>query len=405
MTEFAKRSGLLELDSNFIHVAGTNGKGSVTAYLQSIFAESGFRTGAFFSPYVYEPRERVQFGRELISRPDFARIVSALRPIEMSLSETEFGGVTEFEMKTAVGFKLWQEKHCEWVALEVGLGGRLDSTNIVTPKASVIVSIGLDHTAILGDSYAQIAYEKAGIIKPETPVIVGLLPEEAMTVVESEAQRMNAPIWRLGKEIALTSSPQGAYTVRTPNRTVPNLIPGLVGSKQPENIALAVSACIAAGMRAEDTNFQSGVRRAYAPGRFETRELEGRLIILDGAHNSEAAEALVRTLAKQHPGQTFALITGMVSGHDPVRFFSPLSQVAKSAFFAPIDFHRAIVPRMLAETTESLFTTAVPCDSVKEALDRAWLTGLPILVTGSFYLVGEVGNYLGLGTYVPPRQA
>src|SRR6185436_18334668 len=185
----------------FIHVAGTNGKGSVTAYLQSILVEAGYKTGAFFSPFVYDPRERVQFGRELISKEDLAKLTEELIPIAESFSDTEFGGITEFEFKTALGFLYWKRKQCEWVALEVGLGGRLDATNVVTPKASIIVSIGLDHTNILGHTLAEIAYEKAGIIKPKVPVVVGQMPHEALEVIERAAAEREAPIWRYGKEI------------------------------------------------------------------------------------------------------------------------------------------------------------------------------------------------------------
>ncbi|HEY0866603.1 MAG TPA: hypothetical protein VGE01_04465, partial [Fimbriimonas sp.] len=169
--------------ARFIHVAGTNGKGSVTAFLQSMLVEHGYRTGAFFSPYVVDPRERVQFGRSLISESDFASVVAHLKPIAESFSETEFGGITEFEFKTAVGVEYWRRKRCEWVALEVGLGGRLDATNVVHPACSAIVSIGYDHTQILGDTLEKIAFEKAGIVKPETPLVVGDVPEPARRVI------------------------------------------------------------------------------------------------------------------------------------------------------------------------------------------------------------------------------
>jgi dihydrofolate synthase / folylpolyglutamate synthase len=184
MTEFAARADLVgslgDGDSpKFIHVAGTNGKGSVTAMLQSCLVDQGHRTGAFFSPYVVDPRERIQFGREMISKEDLAAIATKLMPIGESLSETEFGGVTEFEFKTAMGFEYWKQKECDWVALEVGLGGRLDATNIITPASSAIVSISYDHVSILGETLAEIAREKAGVIKPGRPVVVGEMPDEA----------------------------------------------------------------------------------------------------------------------------------------------------------------------------------------------------------------------------------
>ncbi len=397
MAEFARRAGLDRLDSNFVHVAGTNGKGSVTAYLQSIFIEAGFTTGAFFSPFVYDPRERVQVGRELISRADFSRLVSMLKPVADSLSDSEYGGISEFEMKTAVGFAYWQERACEWVALEVGLGGRYDSTNIITPRASVITSIGLDHVAILGDTYAQIASEKAGVIKQGVPVVVGAVPDEAMEVIRAEAAGKCAPMWGLGQEISVRLE-GGGYCVTTPERLVAGLSPGLIGVKQPENMALAVSACLAAGLELPDSIFRRAVQKAFVPGRFEVRTVQDQMIILDGAHNGEAAEVLAQTLEDRFPGQRFALITGMVAGHDPARFYGPLTGKIDEVFITPIDFHRAVSPDELAQSLRSVFPSAETCGSPKDALERALQTELPILVTGSFYLVGEVGNYLGFGT-------
>ncbi|MBC8064854.1 MAG: bifunctional folylpolyglutamate synthase/dihydrofolate synthase, partial [Chlorobia bacterium] len=206
MQEFANRLGLPgslgEVGGpQFIHVAGTNGKGSVTAYLQSMLIESGYSTGSFFSPFVYDPRERVQIGRRLIPKSIFALLTEWIRPFGESLTETKFEGVTEFEFKTAMGFQFWKEMEAEWVALEVGLGGRLDSTNIVTPRCSVIVSIGKDHTHILGDTYHQIAEEKAGIIKPGVSVIVGEMPEEALLTILKIAQERGSEAWVFGREI------------------------------------------------------------------------------------------------------------------------------------------------------------------------------------------------------------
>ncbi len=397
MAELARRSGLEHNlghgKAKYIHIAGTNGKGSVTAYVQSILIEAGYRTGAFFSPYVYDVRERVQVGRELIPTSDFARLTTELRPIAEALGETAFGGVTEFELKTAIGFRYWTERACDWVALEVGLGGRLDSTNIVDPAASVIVSIGLDHTAILGDTYDAIAREKAGVIKPGKPVVMGCLPREASQVVESEAAARNAPLWRLGREIELIE--EDGWTVCLPSRRIAGLRPGLTGAKQPEAMALAVAACEAAGVGADDDGLRRGVANAYAPGRFEQTQFCGKRWVLDGAHNGEAAEVLAETLRAELPGARFTLITGMVRGHEPTRFYTPLVPLVDRAIVVPIDFHRAFPVEELAELMKGVLIVE-PSTSVDDAVERACLGENPILVTGSFYLVGEVGRRLGL---------
>lgn len=396
MAEFARRAGLEHNlghgSAKYIHVAGTNGKGSVTAYVQSILVEAGCKAGAFFSPFVYDMRERVQVGRELIPKHDFARITQELRPIADALSETEFGGITEFEFKTAIGFRYWTECQCDWVALEVGLGGRLDSTNIIDPAASVIVSIGLDHISVLGDTYESIAKEKAGVIKPGRPVMMGRLPEAACRVVEAEASAQHAPLWRLDHEIELFQ--EDGWTVRLPGRTITGLRPGLTGAKQPEAMALAIAACVAAGVGADDEAMRRGVSKAYAPGRFEQIQFCGKKWVLDGAHNGEAAAVLADTIRSELPGARLTLITGMVRGHDPARFYTPLAPLIDRAIAVPIDFHRAYPVEELAELTAGVLTLQ-PSGSVTAAIEEACLGREPVLVTGSFYLVGEVGRRLG----------
>ena len=377
----------------FVHVAGTNGKGSVTAYLQSMMVESGYRTGAFFSPYVNDLRERVQFGRQMIHRHDLARLTCKLMPIAESFTDTDYGGVTEFEFKTALGLAYWKERACDWVALEVGLGGRLDATNVVAPRACVVVSIGLDHTGILGDTHAEIAFEKAGIVKPGIPAIVGDMVPEAREVIEREASLRGAPLWLYGREVVVEPD-RGArhFTVATPARSHPNLRPGLVGKKQVHNLALAVAAFDAAGCFRQEHAVHKGVRAAFVPGRFEKRFYGGREVVLDGAHNIEAAVALADTIEDQYPGRRIVLVTGMVAGHDPSKFFEPLAHLVTRAHVAPINFHRALPPADVAlelyDQVATVETHASVFDALAAALQSAQ-DGELIVVTGSFYLVGE----------------
>jgi len=405
MEEFAKRLELqdslgAEGGPQYIHVAGTNGKGSVTAYAQSMLIESGYSTGAFFSPFVYDPRERVQIGRRLIPSKIFGLLTALIKPIGESLSETEFGGVTEFEFKTGLGFMFWKEMECDWVALEVGLGGRLDATNIVTPRCSVIVSIGLDHTHILGEQIEKIAFEKAGIIKPGIPVVVGEMHPAAREVILQIAKEREAPAWLYGKEILIRpdESEKNAYVVETPSGVHSGLKPGIGGVKQPHNMALAVAALDAAGATRTLRGLQMGTRKAYVPGRFERLDNEGTKFLLDGAHNADAAIVLAQSL--QEAGyKKVVLLSGMVSGHDPIEFYRELAPLVTSAHFAPIDFHRAVEPLELKETAGSLFKASkwYPTldDAINAAKEEAGHDGI-VLVTGSFYLVGEVGRKLGV---------
>jgi dihydrofolate synthase/folylpolyglutamate synthase len=364
--------------TQFIHVAGTNGKGSVCAYLQAMLHEQGYRVGATYSPYVYDVRERVQLGRDLISKQDFARLVERLLEVGATLDDTELGGPTEFEMKTALGFLYWAEKQCDWVALEVGLGGRLDATNVVDPACCVIVSVGLDHTHILGDTLAQIATEKAGIIKSGRPVVVGDLPQEAMQAVEAVARENRAPLYRYGKEFG--DSP---------------FVPGIKGHAQAHNLALAVKALELVGAVRDERRMAEGAARARLPGRFEVRQCQGRTFILDGAHNASAAAHLVATMRESGYGGRYKLVTGHLQGHDPNEFYKPLEPVVERAFVAKIDFFRAMEPQEVI--AQSGLKDAKPYGSSEEAL-RACIAetreGETVLVTGSFYLVGEVGNLL-----------
>lgn len=398
MSEFAKRlaleGSLGDRESpNFIHVAGTNGKGSVTAMIQSCLVEQGFRTGAFFSPYVVDPRERIQFCRNMISKDDLAEIASKLMPIGESLSNTEFGGVTEFEFKTAMGFEFWKKKKCEWVALEVGLGGRLDATNIVHPAASAIVSIGYDHTSILGNTLSEIAREKAGIIKPCRPVVVGEMPDEAFRVIEEVARENNSLLWKLGREVLWEKS-QNGVSISTPYSTI-NISPCLFGQIQLHNATVAYAALDVARAISSISAVQRGFETATLPGRFQRIEFKGKHFILDGAHNADSARVLHQLLheASIRPG---ICITGMLTGHSPKEFFESLDQKSTEYFVAPIDFHRSMNPHELGdELSEMGFKTRV-FDTVMAAIDAAIEVdnSNEILVCGSFYLVGEVTRLL-----------
>ncbi|MBL8047894.1 MAG: hypothetical protein JNJ45_04350 [Chthonomonas sp.] len=367
MHEFARRASLeVGPERKFLHIAGTNGKGSTTAFVQSLLREHVAREGAFFSPFVYDPRERVQGPDGYIPEADFARIVTELEPLVEELE------ASEFELKTTIGFKFWAEQHCQAVALEVGLGGRLDATNICVPAATAIVSIGLDHQAILGDTIELIAAEKAGIIKPGVPVVLGSLPEAAERVIRAIADERGAPIVR----------PEPP--AHTPTK--------LRGSMMPHNFAVALALFGAAGYTADPASVQRAAATATCPGRYEHREINGRLWILDGAHNADSARALAESLA-QDGHHDLVLITNVLHGHNPSEVFAALAPFCAEARVVPIDFHRA----RAVEETAALLREHIP-DTVANTTLAAGLEDLPpnctVLVTGSFYLLGDVHRYL-----------
>lgn len=410
MREFLRRAGLAERAGavpppRFLHVAGTNGKGSTTAFVHALLKAQGHRVGAFFSPYVMSVRERVQ-GDGLISREDFARLTAELLPIAKGMDGSEWQGPTEFEFKTALGFAHWASIGAEWVALEVGLGGRLDATNVVSPAACGIVSIGLDHCAILGYTLEEIAAEKAGIIKPGVPVVVGRLADGPLGVTERIAAERDAPCWRLDHEVRVTErwDDTGALVVdvTTPGGSYPDLRPGLQGAPQANNLAVAVAMLEAGSAIRDPAHIAEGAAMAYAPGRFEVVQRGGVEWILDGAHNPDSARVLGRSLRQrlgtEHP---LSVVSSMIQGHDLSQFYQDLRPWLGPVQVPPIDFYRARPPVEVATALADLGIPAEPADSVRDAMNAAQedaeRRGVPVLVTGSFYLVGAVGRELGLG--------
>ena len=391
MRELVLRAGLASdlNERGYIHVAGTNGKGTTTAFVESILRHQGHRTGAFYSPYVVDYRERIQAEGKVIEREDLVRLVEAFLPIANGLADTEFGGASKFEVETAMALAYWREKRCDWVALEVGLGGRLDATNVVTPRACAIVSIGLDHTAILGNTVEEIAAEKAGIIKPGIPVVVGEMPRSASDIIEGTARNVGAPVWRIGKEVAYWRK-GSAWAVQTPGESFLGLQPTLLGERTAHNMALAIAACHASGALRDGGNVSEAVKSAWLPGRFEVRKIGGREVIFDGAHNHEAAASLRLTLQ----GRSLRLVSNMIAGHDVARFYQALQPVGVEV--SPINAPRALGVEAAVAAINALGIAAEGHSSVRTAMEAALQKGdATVVVTGSNYLVGEALRGLG----------
>lgn len=397
MREFVARAGLEDYASGqgvrFFHVAGTNGKGSVAEFAQSMLHSQGLRTGGFFSPYVVDPRERVQIGHRPIDPDAFAEAFAAVLPAAESFEQDALGGVTEFEYKMALALSAWKRARCEAVALEVGLGGRLDATNIVSPAACAIVSIGWDHMAQLGGTLGEIAWEKAGILKRGVPAVVGEMAPEAAKAIGAVAARVGAPLWRVGAEVRYRTEGAGV-TVATPAGKFGPMPLGLSGARQPHNLAVATATLTAGGGVVDPSRLAAGSASAWLPGRNQRATWRGREWRLDGAHNVDAAAALRETLTSEGVAQV-VLVAGMLEGHDPVPFFRELAPLATSCHLAPIDFHRTRNPQSLAEEVRGVIC-ATPHASLLAALGAAAdeHPGLTILVTGSFYLVGEAARLM-----------
>lgn len=362
----------------FIHVAGTNGKGSACAMLESIYRAAGLKVGLFTSPHLVSFAERIQVNRAPATEADIVRLVEEVRP-----SLTEFPAETHptfFEVVTMMALRFFAEQNCDLVIWETGLGGRLDATNIVTPLASVITNIGLDHQQWLGDTHDAIAAEKAGIIKPGVPVITAAKPGEGLEIIRTVAARQSSSL-----------------TVVT-DRDVREMLPGqlilpLPGEHQRMNAAVAVATvrALQGTIPVSQEHVTEGLRTVRWAGRMQVIELEpGRRIILDGAHNLDGTAALLAALRKGFPDERPAIITGLLADKDWRKVATMLSPCAASIRVVPVSSSRGLNPEELvpvcAAANPAVHVKA--CASLKAALEDARQEPL-VLVTGSLYLIGE----------------
>lgn len=396
MQELCRRLGVENGGTaKFVHVAGTNGKGSTVCLVESILRRR-YSTGATYSPYVYSVRERITGPNGLISEKDFAEAAYEVCRVGADLEATDFGGPTEFEAKTAMAFLYWKLAGVEAVALETGLGGRLDATNIVRPAVSVITSIGLDHVDILGPTELDIAREKAGIIKPGVPVILGRMTGEIAEEICKVAQVTGSPVYsydRLWNSIpdeswrneAILMSGMG-WSGQLPSS------PYLRGPIQKINVATAILAVKVAFPEITDEEISAGVAEARLPGRFEVRRIQSRTWILDGAHNAQAARELAWSFLSEFGRTDAELIVGMLDGHDPEPVIEALAEIGNRIRLVPINWTRTRDPESLRAVAEKYFDDVQVYWSVAEAVDS--VTSGVVLVTGSFYLLGEVAKEL-----------
>ncbi|HXM25109.1 MAG TPA: folylpolyglutamate synthase/dihydrofolate synthase family protein [Chthoniobacterales bacterium] len=349
----------------FVHVAGTNGKGSVCAMLESICRAAGLKTGLFTSPHLVRYNERIQVNRRSIPNEE---VIRGINQIQALISEHDLNP-SFFEITMALAFLYFLKSAVDIVVLETGLGGRLDATNIVMPIVSVLTSIDLDHQRILGNSLAEIAREKAGIIKQGVPVVSAPQYAEVCRVFESVAQSHDTQI-------------QYAEFPSPPFRLA------LAGSRQQLNAAVAVDALAQANLAISPQAITTGLASVFWPGRFQQVAPN---LILDGAHNPAASWQLVQTWKECHRGTTPTVIFGGLKDKNLSQMLEALSQIASGFFLVPVQNDRSASPSDL-KAPSYLPSTVYP--NVKTAIDQARTLPDPILVTGSLYLVGEALAWL-----------
>lgn len=367
----------------YVHVAGTNGKGSVATMVESVLRAAGYRTGQFASPHLQRYVERVRIGGRPISERETARRIEELR-VDGRLPPLSF-----FEYTTLLAFEAFHDARCDIVVLEVGLGGRLDATNIVTPEVSVITNISFEHQRILGDTLAKIAREKAGVLKPNVPCVVGARGTEVRRAIAARARSVGAPLRWIDRDFE--SSWQGrSLSVRVGEQHWTNLRLGLRGEYQGDNAACALATLAELaerGFEVSETDIRTGLRRAKWPGRLEWHR-GNPAFLFDAAHNASGCETLARYLDDlEFPGRV-VLLFGAMRGKDHRRMLAAFDgQVDRRVYAAP-SVYRSEPPERLPKIRQGTVARSVR-DAVARAKRAAGPNGL-VVVAGSIFLVSDV---------------
>ena len=379
----------------FIHVAGTNGKGSFCAMLDSVMRAQGYRVGLFTSPYIMEFGERMRVDGENISESELCALVERVKPIADSMEDKP----TEFELITALAFLYFAEKKCDYVVLECGLGGRLDATNVIkTQILSVITGIALDHTAILGDTHEKIAAEKAGIIRRDVPVLWCGAHSGAEQVIFEKCQEAGTELIKIDRSTMNIKKMTLEGTDFDFGQHKDVHIP-LLGSYQPlnaANVLTAVDVLRERGVEIEESSVIKGLSDAVWHARFEIINNEP-LIIADGGHNPEGIDGAVESI-KGYFTEKVGIVTGVMADKDYKYMASRMSEVADKVFCLTPDNPRALPSEDYAKVFESLGISAVACDSVARAVACAIEWGrennAPVICLGSLYMYGEIRRSL-----------
>lgn len=384
-----------------VHIGGTNGKGSTVTYLRCILQEAGYSVGTFTSPYIIEFNERISINGVSISNSDLVEISNKIKPLVDELENTDLGGPTEFEVITAMSFYYFAYvKPVDIVLYEVGLGGRFDSTNILHPLLSIITSIGLDHTNILGETYREISFEKAGIIKDSVPVITGVKQIEALKVIEEQAEKKHASLYRLGRHFNFKDHQSllfgESFTFFDENQKIEDLTLSMFGRHQIENASLAVMASqlLKEYFPIEKEHISNGLKQAYWPGRFELISTSP-IIVMDGAHNEEGIQSLVEELNKRYRDKKIKIIFAALSDKKLDNMIHRLDKVADEITFVDFDYPRAAGAERLFEISRSnnKFIKSDWRQAVKEEL-RSVAEDEMLVITGSLYFLSEAMPYV-----------
>lgn len=392
ITELCERLGDPQKNLKFIHVVGTNGKGSTSAMLDSILRAAGYRVGLFTSPYIYEFGERMRTNGKNIAPDELAAITEEVRPIADSMTDRP----TEFELITAIALVYFERRRCDVVVLEAGMGGRLDSTNVIRdPLLSIITGIALDHTAFLGDTVEKIAAEKAGVIKDGAPVLYGGESDSAYAVIREVAESRGSSLHRTSHgDIRITSATLDGTAFDYKSWKKVNI--RLLGSYQPRNAALVLDAVTLLrdrGLTIPDAAVYTGLATAAWRGRFEIIMDDPR-VIFDGAHNPEGVSAATESVKQYFGNERLTVLTGVLRDKDHRYIASRIAEIADEVFTLTPDNPRALTAEEYAEELCDLGVRATAAGDIRTALtmaiDAARASGRTLICLGSLYTYVDI---------------
>lgn len=383
-----------------IHVAGTNGKGSIASALSTILNGAGYRTGLFTSPHLVRFNERIRVNGREIEDDAVVEAYKAVQSVAPGEREPTF-----FEFSTAMALYEFARREVQWAVVETGMGGRMDATNLLEPALSIISNISLEHREYLGTTIARIAYEKAGIIKPGVPVVTGVRQKSAIAVIEQVARERSAPLYRFKDEFRARRGKTGAFTYYGLDHVWKGMRSGLAGGFQVDNAALVLAASellMRQGVELTRETVRDGLTANQWPGRLEVVS-ESPYILLDGAHNFMAARNLGRFLAESFPGRRVTLVAGILDDKPYQAMLKSLLPACTRLIATRAEIGRALPPETLAEAAAGMVPDITLIPDVATAVDHAIGNAHPdevICIAGSLYVVGEARAALARAGYL-----
>ena len=380
-----------------VHVAGTNGKGSTATYIASILRKAGFKTGIYTSPHLVDFNERISIDGEQISNDQVVDAYEAVHNVDIGKRKATF-----FEITTAMGFYHFSKQNVDWAVIETGMGGRFDATNIIKPQVSVITNLSIEHTDYLGNTIKDLAKEKGGIIKRNTPVVTGISQPSGIFVIEQTAKEKSSDLFVYKKDFSTRKDPrQDTYTYTGINKRFNHLTKPLPGEHQKENLSLALAACelIFKKFKGADNKYhlnqtlvKEGLALTQWPGRLE-HVMEHPLVILDGAHNLKAAKVLGKYLSSSLGNRKLTLVIGILDDKPYEKMLKSLVPFAQNIIITKAKIDRSLEPSLLKKAAQKLTQCPIKViEDVKEAVAHAINTSNnddAVCIAGSLYVAGE----------------